>query len=274
MKLLIFFIYLASFVALEQKDTVYMDENNIKISKTLYKTKLKNTVLHSKSYETDSLMIYKILHKYYFGKISSKEYNQIRLLLEKEDKTKIKDNNPLLIKYYDTLFDFKTLMNQHKLHLKKHHLYPNGDTIKNIKHHTFNHKIYLRKIKEYSKKSKKCTKKLGHKMNTKVFYVYNFDKGYVFNENLKWIKDKIFKNLFFKIMHEYDLIIIKPNGDYFLKSGHFSDANIKLLLKENNWSSFIDDWKNSLTKYPINGTGIIKKFNQKSNPLNHINHCF
>ncbi|MCF6279308.1 MAG: hypothetical protein L3J14_03070 [Flavobacteriaceae bacterium] len=256
-----------------QKDTIYMDENQIEITKEIYLKKLNNATLYSRNYETKDFIIYKNLYKYYFGSVSSKEYNQIRMLLEKDGNTKIKNGASILIKYVDTLYGFNMLMKRRTAHIKKGHLTNNEtDTLKNIKHLLFNYKIYLKDIKKYSKKAKKCSEKLYKKRNTSALHVYKYGKGYSFNENLKWIKDRVLKKMFFKNMYENNLLIIKPNGDYFMKSGHFSDANLNKLLKEENWNQYKKDWRKSLKINSNKGFGIIEKFSFQNHY--HTSHCY
>lgn len=275
MKKILFILYISQLHLFSQntipKDTVYLDENQLEISKEKFTSKKNNAVLYARSYETEKIIIYKLLYKYHFGKITAKESKQIKLLLQK-NKLNDAQNNTILIKYTDTLYDYNSLYLKHLLHLKQHDYIANGKNSIKVKHHSFTKKKYSMKLKRYASMQKKCKKKLL-KYNTNAFYVYNFDKGYEFNKNLTWIKDRILKNMFFKNMSESDLIIIKPNGDYFLKSGHFSDKNLKQLLKKDDWTSYINDWKNSLDKYQKNGIGIIRKFNVKVTPL-HKQHCY
>lgn len=72
------------------KDTMYIDEKLVEIAKELYLQKSNAAVFHAQNYEADDFIIYKILYKFNFGKITQKEYQQIKLLLENKSSRKKK----------------------------------------------------------------------------------------------------------------------------------------------------------------------------------------
>lgn len=279
---IIIFISISSFGQKNtQKDTLYLDENQVEITKTKYNSKMNNSTLYARSYETKDLIIYKVLYKYYFGEISHTEYNQINKLLEKDANVYIANDATILIKFTDTLYSYKYRKKRYDFHTNTPHYFkpliikPNSkykDSLK-VKHKPFNYSVYKNNIKKYSIKQRKCSKKLLKRKNTYAIHVYNINKGYDFNKNLKWVKDRILKKAFFKNMYESNILIIKPNGDYFMKYGHLSDSNLFKLLKENDWTQYKMDWKKSLETNSKKGFGFIKKLTEQQNNK-HIPHCY
>ena len=79
-----------------------------------------------------------------------------------------------------------------------------------------------------------------------------------------------FRNTFFQIMRQYDFLVIKPDGEFFLSGGHLSDAKLKQLLNDRDWTPIKDDWKKSTETKVKNGYGFFRKYD----PDFHINHCF
>jgi len=256
------------------KDTIYLDENSIEITSSLFDKKMKVGVFHSSIYITKSLAIKKILHKFYFGKLTKQECNQLRLLLMRESNSKINKDANLVINFRDTLHGYPIQKRNYDNHIKKHKTRGKGKFAPKVKHNPFNQKIFSKNVKRSAKHLNKCSKKILKWNNSYVFNVFNINEGYpIENEYFKWVKDPgIFKMKFFNIMYENNLLIIKSNGDYFLKFGHFSDKSLNKLLKSSDWSQYKKDWKKSIKSNSKNGYGIIAYFNR--NTINHVKHCF
>ena len=118
----------------------------------------------------------------------------------------------------------------------------------------------------------KCIAKFEKIENTKVLYLYKHNDSGNSYDNFKFIKDRgVLKNKFFEIMYNNNLLIIKPDGDYFLSGGHFTNRQLKTLLKNTDRTPFIDDWNESVNKKPINGSGFFKN-NERM--YSHKKHCF
>ena len=59
-------------------------------------------------------------------------------------------------------------------------------------------------------------------------------------------------------MFNFHLLIIKPDGDYFLSGGHITDKQVGKLLKKADWSKYKNDWKLSFQREVINGYDLLK----------------
>lgn len=267
--------------AIAQKE-IYLDENNKSVNRTNYLQKCKAQIFKCYTYSTDSIKVNKVLHKFGFGKITPTEASQLRLLLSQRTKSEIDSSATLVITYRDTLFGFEHRLARHEKHLRqvKEGSYeepPMPEISGNVKVRPIrhNHKPYTRKkfnktINAAVKKMNKCSKKTERKFNSRVFYTYKYDKGFLKDHPKHWVKDNgVIKSSFFKIMYESHLVILRPNGEYFLGGSHLSDEHFKKLLKTKNWSLFERDWKNSMQSNSKEGLGIFKR-----NYGLHQQHCF
>ena len=203
-------------------------------------------------------------------------------MFSQRNKTKIDSSSTLVITYRDTLYGYAHRLAIQKKHVKdveegKIEERPLPKISGNIKtrktkhiHPPYTRKKFNKAFKAATKKMDKCSKKTEKKFNSRVFYTYKHDKGFLKDYPKHWIKDNgVVKNSFFKIMYESHLVILKPNGEYFLGGSHLSDDNLKKLLKNENWSVFKRDWKNSMSLASKDGLGIFKKTYGL-----HQKHCF
>lgn len=258
------------------QNTIYLDESNQEIDSTIYKNKCIQHPFKCLEYITDSLILKKVLYKFNFGRLDEINYQKIRNTLVKDSKTETDTNAILIIHFYDSLRTFKTVYKEHLKHLKL--TYNIKDSLKFKQNpkpflsHDYDEEEFKKNRINFIKKNNKCIKTFESKYNTRLFYVYKDDSNisgdYV---NFKWLADNgIFKNTFFEIMFNYWVVIIKPDGEYFLNGSHLSDKNISKLIESDDWSIYKKDWYETLEIYLINGKGLFKK----ESALNHKKHCF
>lgn len=242
------------------QEKIYLDENIVKIDSSTYNNKCKNILLKCLEYKSDSLIMNKVLYKFQFGKLKPDEYNQIKNILSINSDKKIKKDDFIIIKYYDSLLNFKRVNERHIIHLKKAEEQQTELNVRN-KYHEFNDKIFIKNRISWIKKTNKCIKRYEKKFQSKAFYIYKDEQNVVDKyENFNWIKDRgVFKHTFFKIMFNYRFVIIKPDGEYFLSGGHLSDKRFEELLKNKDWSKFKQDWNDSYKINILTGKGIFKK---------------
>lgn len=271
--LLLLVISLVSFSQDIESAELYLDENLKEINTSSYSKKCKQITKKCLEYKTDSLTINKVLNKFYFNKLNSTEYEQIRLLINKDSKTLISSGEIIIIKYYDSLLSYETLYNRHVKHTQ---IILNDTSFsmseKRRKIHDYDKSKFKKNKSKWLKKQNKCVEKYEKKLPIKINYLYKAEENVVNNyDGFNWIKDNgIFKNNFFKIIYNYNLVIIKPDGEYFLKGGHLTDKLIEKLIKNHDWSKFKNDLKQSEEKNIINGYGLFKKIL----PNHHSKHCF
>ncbi len=253
---------------------VYLDENLTGIDSSTYSRKCRQLLFKCLEFKTDSLVINKILEKYRFGKLTPIEYDQIKGVITRISKIKIKSDEIIVIKYYDSLLNFSSVNRRHVEHSKpKKATSPDSSNSKKVPLHTFNRDIFKKNRKKWVKKNKKCIKRNEDKYNVKIIYLYKAEQD-VIDEyaGFNWVKDNgVFKNQFFKIMFNFHLLIIKPNGEYFLSGGHITDKKVGKLLKKADWAEFKNDLKSSYRKHIFKGIGLFKEVD----PYYHnTKHCF
>lgn len=244
----------------------YLDENNNEIDYSTYQKKCNIYFFKCLDYETDTLVLKKVLYKYQFGKLTNDELSQIKAIAKSDYNMHINNDETIVVKFRDTIESFSTKLKRYEAHVREHES-------RNIKHSPFNKKIHLSRTNRWAKEKNKCIKRLKKKYPISFLYVFNVDKGGVNDyTDFKWLKDKrnIFKNRFFEIIYNYNLLIIKPDGQYFMSGGHLSDKNFRKLIEDDNWSQYINEYNTFKNKYPVNGYGIFRK----PTGIKHISHCF
>lgn len=258
------------------KDTLYFDENKKEISPVEFYRKVSSAVFYSSSYNISDLVINKVSYKYYFGKITSNKRKELQVLLNNKTSQNIKVDENILIQYFDTLQSYKGQKRLYEKHFIDYHFtIVDNDTIISD-HKPLSLKSYKKTAKKYQKKLTKCSIKLAKRKNTKVIEMYNIDNGYPFElEKLTWLKDPgVFKENFFINIYENNLLIIKPNGDFFMKKYCVEDNDLFNLLKTDDWSQYVLDWEKSISTNSSVGYGIIKSLNSINNTPHSNNHCY
>lgn len=266
------FILFTQFSSFSQQK-IYLNENMKQVDSSLYYKKSEAYSYKAIEYDLDSLTLHKILYKFSFGKLNKTETKQILNLLAIDSGKEISKNNIIIIKYYDSIYNYQTSKKKYDKHVAIHKY----DTTKisllkkpRIWHKPYNKNTYTRNNKRWEKFCEKCVKKFEKINMVKVLYSFKHNqKNTMKFKDLHFVKDRsVLKNTFFKIMYNFNLLVLKPNGEYFLSGGCFSDNKLKQLLKADNWENFKSDWENSIKKYPNNGFGFFSK------PEKHEKHCF
>ena len=241
----------------------YTNELNHQIDSLEYKKKCQTGIFKCAKYKSDSLILYKVLFKYSFGKITPTEYNQIKKLLIQQSSIDIDSDEILLINYVDTLSNFEIVKNNYDKN------FTNYDGF--FKPGPYTKSRYNERSKRWIKSKNKCIKKFKEKSNTSTFYLYRHNFGFKEEfKNFNWIKDRgVIKHKFFNLHNTNHYVIIKPNGDYFLCGSHLSDKKLAILLSNVDWSTFKSDLQKSSKSKNKNGIGFFKKDTQY-----HKKHCF
>ena len=264
--ILTFLIALSSFSQMKVKN-VFIDEEFIEIDSIQYSEKCKLHIYKCYGYRKDTIKINKVLNKYAFGQLSETELEQIKLVLKRDTNVIIEPNNSIIIKYIDSLFSFNSLRKKYDSHgkkLKKDNMY--------YKYKPFTEKRYHSNLKKGTKHINKCNKKYQNKYPVDILYMYRYAESSLKEYNhFNFFKDRnVLQHQFFKILYNYHLLIIKPNGNYFLSGVRLNNKYVSRLLKQDDWNPYLKDLKLSKLAYPNYGYGIFKK----TNPTIHKKTCF
>jgi len=253
---------------------VYLDENLTEIDSSTYSRKCRRLLFKCLEYRTDRLVVNKILEKYRFGKLNPIEYKQVKGVISRISKLKIESDKIMVIKYYDSLLNFSSVNRRHIEHTKpKKTTSPDSSNSTKRPPHPFNVDIFNKNRRKWVKKNKKCIERNENKYNVEIIYIYKAEQNVISKyEGFNWVEDNgVLKNQFFKIMFNFHLLIIKPNGEYFLSGGHVTDKKVGKLLKNADWTEFKSDLKSSHSKHIFKGVGLFKRVD----PYYHnTKHCF
>lgn len=229
-----------------QKDTIYADENDFPISKEIFNKKLSAPIYYGLRFDTDTLVLQKIKLKFYIGELESNTKHQLFKLLNKRhqiDTTKV-----LIIHYSDTLklpnefpkrnyVVFKDSLDNIVKVIQGPTTFVDLNKIRSVKkqEHFWSYKTFIRE-------QKKCMKShVKYKDEAQVLHFYNQNNGHPEKLNeLRWYKDYglVIKKILMSIENEFDVIIIHPDGDFYVQKGYLEFYYpYKDLIEKRNWET-------------------------------------
>lgn len=235
---------------------IYLDEHYNEVDSLTYKKKCNSYFYKCLDYKKDSLTLKKVLYAYSFGKLEQTELNQIKSILKSDSNISISDDESIIIHFKDTLTGYPDFLKTQEMRVKAlQKQFPD------IQLEPHDEKFYQTRINSWIKSQKKFINKYSKRFPVRFLYIYNFDKEGLKNyKNFEWIKDNqgIVKNRFFKISNNHKLVLIKPNGNYFLIGGDFKPDNMRKLLKYEDWSTYLNNYELYKTNYQESGVGIFE----------------
>ncbi|MDC9723036.1 MAG: hypothetical protein PSN34_09735 [Urechidicola sp.] len=231
------------------KDTLYFDENEKEISQAVFKKKCNAAVFNCQITESDSLTTQRVFYNFYFGKISTDEFENIVIHFNAKSDNKLSMSSNILIYHRDKLLSFKEGRRLDSL---------NSTKSKKItkKKYTKYKKRHDDIVQHWNKSRDKFSKEIKKNHNTSTLFVANKNYGYELeNEYFTWIIDDF---SFLENSYYQSIIILKPNGDYFISFGRISASNLFNIIKSNSWLDYQSDFEKSVkTNYSV-GYGIVK----------------
>ncbi|TVZ46962.1 hypothetical protein JM82_1551 [Olleya sp. Hel_I_94] len=268
--LLLIFLFCTAMLS---QNSVYIDEDFTTMDSISYYKKCKGITKKCLQYKTDSLTVNKLSPMYRFGKLKVDEYDQIKTLIQSKSNN-TKENKYIVIKYYDSIFGFERAEKIHAKHkITESFKRSSGKVyVRQVKSHPFNEDIFKEERADWQKRREKCIEKYEKRYPLDFVHMYKTEENalstYV---DFEWIKDQgAFKNKFFDVQNNYNLLIIKSDGEYFLSGGHLTNSRFEKLLKTDDWTKFKADLEASNTKNFTEGKGIFSKYEFYHNSK----HCF
>lgn len=269
-----------------KKPIYFLDENGVAIKELTFNQKCNAAVFYCKKYNKENMTIFKVYHQMYFGKLTTKEYDQMRIYLNQKSPKSIPENHNVLIHYEQVLSGFNernefcNLVNSKSLEenfetfnleAKRNRDYP-FESLKSFKRYVDNHKSefhdeekFYREVAEYADEQNNCIKKIETKFQTPVFYVVNENYNYpIKNKHFTWVVDSgAIKSAFLKKHPDANFILIKPDGEYFIKTDFLPDSVLSKLLKNKNWQPYQGDWLKSIKTNFSEGYGIVNSMTKE-----------
>jgi len=233
------------------KDTIYIDEFKTFIEKDLALKKCKSNTFYCRVKEYDSIVTYNVYYKYFFGKLKKTEYIQYLSILKNRISVQIDTNSVIVINYKKTLDSYNNYIN---ILDSLNRISSKINEERKIK--SVNERAFKSYNKQYIKKQKHCLKKIKKIDNITSIYLYSIKNDRKKNVGVfEWRRDynKTFMKRFFGKESKFNLLILRPDGSFFLKSKKasyhdFSEDDVFDLLKNNDWNGFLNEWDFRLKK--------------------------
>lgn len=256
-EIVIILLFFLSGLAYSQiSKTIYVDENYREINIIDFNKKLKSDLFYSIIAKNDTAIFKKLRFKEYFGKIKKNKKEQLNKFFY--NKYKIDSNKVWLIYYTDSLPKLNDRFKKSNLHLidtltaediiirnKRYR----GKIVKpsdSLRPYTIALKDSFRKVAVHSHLQESWRKKEKEYKNIKnvtLMHFYNFNKGYPKKDIIseKWLKDEnhLLRNIFSDGMMQYPIIIIYPNGDFYL---NYHYKKLKKILNHKKYLRYKHKW--------------------------------
>jgi len=247
--LVIIFCYENTF---SQSDTIYLDEEDKQVSKYVFYKKEKSSIYDGVRYSTDSLVLEALELNYVYAKMLP--ISQSHLFKFLSSNYKIDTTKTIIIHYTFTLkhpkdyprttpiYSFDTLSNTYKL-LKNHNA-GNLDLFLGVSRHMHaqNYRAILMGYKQCLRYHKK------NQETTSIVHLFAKNEGFPVNDKgLKWYSDEnLFVRKFFnKPKRSFNIVIIQPNGEFYVQYGYSKYDYATLILKEK-WGTHIREFMHEM----------------------------
>ncbi|KZS39574.1 hypothetical protein AWE51_07930 [Aquimarina aggregata] len=210
----------------QYKKKIYLDEFNQQIKFEAYRQKSQSKVFDQVTFNNDTVEVKKLRFRTYFGKLNTEKKEQLnKFFLARHgiDSTKV-----WLIHHVDTLPNPKQMPKTSKI------VYL--DSTKRKHKHVLN-------LEDYEGIIAKERENLKHKKDIALLHFYTNDNQYPVQEHSNnWYKDEstILKRIFSDGFMRYRVIIVYPNGDFFLS--HYYRCNEKELLRAKGFKKRKKQW--------------------------------
>lgn len=248
------FIQLFSSIGFSQNDTLYFDTNENEITKVSFKSKLNSKICDGYRYSTDTLVVQELIPNHVFGQLRPISKSQLfKLLSLRSDIDTLKI---LSVYYKDTLITrnefpkkdfmiFRDSLGEVMGTSKRSGAYFDGRRYRNAKYREVEYSY-----KGFNKIALSILKKNRKFKHVMPLFFYSYNKGLDLNAlKVKWSKDHghIIKNLFRFKDFGFRQLILKPNGEFFVRIGS-KKITFKELFDEKEWNVHRDAYFNEIKK--------------------------
>lgn len=265
---------------------VFLNEKSEAISEIEFNVKCGSASFYCKQFEKPDMTVFKVYYKMFFGKLKPKEYEQVRIYLNNRSNKKVPENHKILIHYEESLYGFDE-RNEHCNLVNSFTLQENFEAYNNEAKRTGDYEFtsipefhkyvrihekeyhdkakFDREVEEYADQQNACIKKIEKKHQTPVFYIVSENFNYpIKNKYFSWVVDTgVIRSGFLKNHPDADFVLIKPNGEFFVKTGEMPDFVLNKLLKKEDWLPLQKEWFSSMNTNDPVGFGIVKDMTQE-----------
>ncbi len=247
----IFFISCIYFVSAQQ-DTLYFDENENRISKEFFYEKSSLSFCKGVRYSTDSLVIEEIKINYLYGELESVQRKSFFQLISSRynmdtTKTMVIHYTQILKKKedypkYNAVYKYDSLESKYIL-LKNHPRFNLDQDLPVSKH--MNANIFKEVVNGY----KKCEKyHENFSDDIVVIHFYGENRGFpIEKKRLQWYPDNnhFLKNIFKIPKSSFEIIILQPNGEFYVQYRDMQH-DYEDLIRPKNWDSYKREFLNEI----------------------------
>lgn len=239
-------IFLLGYWLCYAQNTLYINYDLQEISEDEFKSLTKSRSITSYIHQKDTITIKKIGLKHWFGQLDSIQYNKIRNYINFKSKNQLKKDDYIVIALIDTLHSYdsyvKNFIRNYRYNPERHkHLEVSEiHNTKIIRRELLRNKNdFLSFVDKKMKNTIACKNRIEKKYNAKVYHIYNEKYNEKpLNPELDWLDNyAVFKDLFFPFEYRNKVIIIKPDGAFFVTSS-YSLRLEKALIKHKNWNKY------------------------------------
>ena len=252
----IFFLFLSLSVFFgnsqdDSKPVIYLDHNQKQITQQEYKNLRRLRVTLISTLKTDSIIYKRIALRHQFGQLSSEEFDQIKQLISNRSSKLVNEKEYIVISVIDSLHDYDSYVKNYiKSHpynfdpsLSKNKVVSkyNGKMVNNSRLYMLDKDSFKKKQSKDLIKRSKCIRHIEKKYDSHVFHLINHSFSIIdLSDGLNIIDDSgILKRKFIPYINANRVIIIKPDGEYFITINYNSKLE-KALLKNKDWSKAKD----------------------------------
>ncbi|KJD33562.1 hypothetical protein PK35_06890 [Tamlana nanhaiensis] len=242
-------LFVLYFNGFSQVDTLYFDINKEAISKAKFNKKIESKVYDGIRFITDSLVIQDVIPNHLFGQLDLVTKSQLFKMFSARNG--IDTTKTLTVFYHDTLITenefpeksimtFRDSLGEFRGTSKYNGIYFDGRKYRKAKYHAVEYslkdfnKVTISKVKTF-KKFKNVTPVFFYAHNngldlTKLKVIWHKDYGHILH--------KLFatNNYFFRTL------VIKPNGEYFVRYGDKFVAEKKDIFNEKDWAKLKNEY--------------------------------
>ena len=172
-----------------KKRSFFLDEKSQGITEKVFNDKCGAAVYYCKRFDKEDMIVFKVYERMSIGKITPKEYNQLRIYLNRKSIKQTPEDHKILIHYEEQLVGFKesnencNLVNDKSLKENfdtfNKQAIANGDfafeSIKDFQRYVRSHRLeyhdeekYNQEVSTYAKQQNNCIKKIETKFQTPV----------------------------------------------------------------------------------------------------------
>ncbi|CAL2107187.1 conserved hypothetical protein [Tenacibaculum sp. 190524A02b] len=254
----ILILVLHTYTYAQKTKTIYVDENYKEIRKYKFVKKLASFLYEVVTINKQDTVYKKLRYFEYFGKLNNIKIRQLQQLYAK--RYSIDSTKTWLIHYLDTLPNkkkmpkasgilFYTPKTKDSLFISDDNQKPQETYFKNYaKHkHLESYTDYIIKLRKEFRQAKSFDKK-----NAMLLHFYNYNKGMPINElkSYAYFKDinKVLKKSFNDMLFKYQIILIYPNGEYYVSTAFERKKEHQKLLNKEYYNKRKRKWKQALAK--------------------------